>query len=281
MSEIDVKTALNVHLGIVRTGSSSIRRLIRDYCEISGEVCSHFPETDQEQKSDDAKYILMECPYPYHKQVERPCRYFTTLRDPVDSVISEYYFYLERNEIDKDVTLDDYISALPASYNKQARWMAAINSPDETRHLTTQPRNMFECGFYDTIDDSDLLEEVKESAAKYFAVIGLLERLEETAFLFATQMGWSTVPILKRMNPSIRTSIVKKTPPTVLQVQKIKACNRADEILYHSVVQNFNQQVQGIMQTYGSQFATYQEQCQVVDRAFLEKQEELVEKHKA
>lgn len=271
---------LYVHLGIVRTGSSSVRRLIRDYCKITSKICSHFPASAEEPILDDARYLFMECPYPYHLETERSCRYFTTIRNPVDSVISEYFFYLERKEIDLDVTLDDYIAALPTSYNKQARWIAALDSNDKDLHVTSQPRNMHEDGFYKDVSDSDLLDQVQKSAAKHMAIIGLLERMEETAFLLASQMGWQTVPVLRRMNPSVRQNFIKKSKPTDLQISKIKACNCVDEIVYQAVEQNFNVQVQQVMQNSASQFEQYKQYCRQVDEEFLAKQDNVIQKMK-
>ncbi|SCA57836.1 hypothetical protein MTBPR1_70108 [Candidatus Terasakiella magnetica] len=269
---------LLVHLGIVRTGSSSVRRLVRDYCQIKGETCSHFPETEDEPVTEQTRYLFTECPYPYHLDTDRHCQYFTTIRNPVDSVISEYFFYLEREKLDASVSLDDFIAALPKSYNKQARWIAAINSPDKKLHTLEQPRNMFEHGFYEDISDQDLLMQVQASAGKYFPCIGLLERMEESAFQIAAKFGWSTVPILSRMNASFKDEALKREKPTELQIAKIKECNRADDMLYQAVEHNFNQEISQIRSTLAEQMDFYKQECKRRDEELLKKRREVFEK---
>ena|GEM_PF-5775218 len=269
-----------VHLGIVRTGSSSVRRLVREYCQISQETCSHYPETEQEPIMDQTKYLFMECPFPFHRGTGRSCQYFTTIRNPIDSVISEYFFYLERQEIDPSVSLDDYISALPRSYNKQARWIAAINSEDSDLHRTDQPRTMCEDGFYKDISDQELLMQVQVSAQKHFPVIGLLERMEETAFLLANHLGWQRVPYVSRMNPSFRQAVIKKEKPTELQISKIQECNKVDILLYGAVEQNFNQQMIRVKSQFGPLLETYSIACKEKDDEMMAKRENVFQKIK-
>jgi hypothetical protein len=267
---------LFIHLGIVRTGSSTVRRLIRDSCQITGDKCSHFPETDKEPIVDDTRYLFTEVPYPYHLSTERPCHYFTTLRDPVESVISEYFFYLEKGDIDPETSLDDYIHALPKSYNKQARWIAAINSSDPKQHRLDQPRNLFENGFFEDISDETLKSQVNEAIHNHFRFIGLLEKMDETAFLMALKFGWKRVPMMVRMNPSFRQVMYKREKPTSLQLQKIKEHNQVDAWLYQQVEAIFNQEMKEIKHALGPQLEEYRRLFNEQDKHLMQKREDLL-----
>jgi hypothetical protein len=75
--------------------------------------------------------------YGIHQQFEKPYKYFTMLRDPIDRIISEYYYVFERpnhqaySEI-KTMSLAEFIDHFPLkSCNQQTRRISGlIQQPD-------------------------------------------------------------------------------------------------------------------------------------------------------
>jgi hypothetical protein len=80
-----------VHLGIPRTGSSTIRALIRNHCLTVGEGLVEHGD-DNRLIDRRHRYVISPTPYPMHRETSRTCLYFTSLRDPVEALLSLYYW---------------------------------------------------------------------------------------------------------------------------------------------------------------------------------------------
>ena len=82
---------LRVHLNIPRTGSSTVRALIRNHCQTFGEGLMEYGDGNRliDRRH---RYVISPTSYPVHRETSRTCRYFTTLRDPVESLLSLYHW---------------------------------------------------------------------------------------------------------------------------------------------------------------------------------------------
>ena len=80
-----------VHLGIPRTGSSTIRALIRNHCLTVGEGLVEHGD-DNRLIDRRHRYVISPTPYPMHRETSRTCLYFTSLRNPVEALLSLYYW---------------------------------------------------------------------------------------------------------------------------------------------------------------------------------------------
>ena len=111
-----------------------------------------------------------------HKILPQRATYITVLREPVDRVISAFYFMRSymlhpaywqfRRE---NWTLEDFVRRLPRE-NVQSRILAGgeFNSP---------------C-------TEEIFEQAKENLLRHFSVVGLSERFEESLALMKLRFGW-------------------------------------------------------------------------------------------
>ena len=111
-----------------------------------------------------------------HELLSQPATYITVLRDPVDRVISAFYFMrtyklhplywkLRRN----NWTLEDFVYRYQRE-NVQAKVVAGSD--------------------YDAPCTPKILERAKQNLGRHFSVVGLSERLEESLALMKLRFGW-------------------------------------------------------------------------------------------
>lgn len=111
-----------------------------------------------------------------HEILPQPATYITVLRDPVDRMLSAYYFMRNyklhplywkfRRE---NWTLEDFVRRSPRK-DVQCKILAGA----EYREPCT----------------ADICERAKENLLRYFSVVGLSERFEESLALMKLRFGW-------------------------------------------------------------------------------------------
>jgi hypothetical protein len=147
----------------------------------------------------------------------RATTFFTMLRDPVERVISEYYFNLH-NAGEKfhtalsrgRVTLDHFVnSELSAEvHNAQTRMLAGAKS---------------------AANPAELLELAGANLRERMAVVGISERLDETLLLCRAILGWRSI-IYRPINVNRRRPTLDRIAPAT--VTAIERANARDRSLY-------------------------------------------------
>ncbi len=207
--------ALLVHVGIPRTSSSTVRRVLREVftkpLELAEPTSSSYKVLPENRV-----LLLQESIFPVHKKTKRLCRYFTLLRDPVRAVVSEYYWRLTQRHFGTQglwtnvseeamkfsMSLEEYVAELPRCLNFSARLI--VSSADEaatTHGLPYYPGNN---AFFDDCDEDKLLERVLEIIDKQYAFVGVMELFEEAMFVLANLADIDNLPLWQRTNASVR-----------------------------------------------------------------------------
>jgi Galactose-3-O-sulfotransferase len=111
-----------------------------------------------------------------HAILPQPATYITVLRDPVDRVLSAFYFMRSyklhplywkfRRE---NWSVEDFLRRLPRG-NVQCKILAGAD--------------------YGKPCTAEICETAKENLARHFSVVGLLERFEESLALMKLRFGW-------------------------------------------------------------------------------------------
>ena len=124
-----------------------------------------------------------------HEFLPQPSTYMTMLRDPVDRIVSHYYFalrresqhYLYRSIMSKHMTLADYASSemSPELSNGQTRLLSGVENLNK---LT---------GFEPCTPE--MLERAKKNLKEHFSVVGLSERFDETLIILRKVFGWKNI----------------------------------------------------------------------------------------
>ena len=117
----------------------------------------------------------------FHDLMRCPCAYITILRDPVDRIVSHYYYvirdpshYLYRDVKGRKLSLLDYVRSglTPELDNAQVK------------QLSGEFVGYGEC-------TREHLERAKRNVTEQFVVAGLSERFDETLMLLKRRLHWS------------------------------------------------------------------------------------------
>ncbi|HTY55470.1 MAG TPA: sulfotransferase family 2 domain-containing protein [Candidatus Binataceae bacterium] len=169
-------------------------------------------------------------PFGLHKLLDAPATYMTMLREPVDRVISEYYYRINRLQHPyedrwmKKLSLEEYVRTTP-QHNIQTKLLAGRHSG------------------YDFLA-GDCTEETlavaKENLAQQFSLIGLTERFEESLALAKLAFGWK-IEHFADFNITGKRPAKSSVAPAIRDL--ISEFYQYDVALYEHVVGLFNQAV--------------------------------------
>lgn len=161
--------------------------------------------------------------YGIHEYFLQPVDYLTILRNPVDRIISHYYYVrrspdnkLHRWVTENNISLDEYASSGQASElnNGQTRMLCGIRSMDTV--LGHEP-----------VTDAAL--DAAKRNLEGITCIGLQERFDESLLMFQKTLGWKNIYYVKK-NVTRSRSSANAIPAETLQA--IQEQNRLDMALY-------------------------------------------------
>ena len=160
-----------------------------------------------EEKKARLRCIRGHMPFGLHQWLPKPATYITILRNPVNRVLSQYYYicrtpvhHLHSELIEKNVSLETYVRMVSDmnTTNLQTRWVAGCVDFD-----SVMPP-------YGDLP-ADALDLAKENIENFFSVCGLTERFDESLLLIRRIHGWKNVYYMRRNVGKRRSS--KEQPP--------------------------------------------------------------------
>lgn len=244
------KTVIFLH--IPKAAGSTMRKIInREYSKYSNDSVYLFDGSNIESsiekfkrlpKKDRNKIKILKghMSYGYHEYFDNECEYFTLLRDPIDRVISDFYYILEQpshsryEKVKKgSMSLYDYLKSKMsvAMSNAQTRLVAGYLSGAGDVKKEDLP--------FGKCTEETLLE--AEENLKEFSVVGLTERFDETLILLKRAFGWKT-PYYTRANVTKKRP--KKREISQESIRLIKDYNKYDIELYEYGKKLFDEQIE-------------------------------------
>ena len=160
-------------------------------------------------------------PFGLHERLPQPATYITFLREPVERVISEYYFALHyrlhpQHRRMQTLSLEDYALQTP-HHNLQTKLLAGRgNHPD----------------FLAGDCDEETVALAKDNLARHFSFVGLTERFDEGLAVLKLIFGWNIAQYASFNVTRVRPK--KDTVPAAVQAA-IAERNRHDVALYAHV----------------------------------------------
>ena len=203
---------LDIFMHIPKTGGTTLNELFKKQYKLN-EIFDHdsFQKkmmkldelTDMEKRN--IKAITGHYFYGIHQEFSRPFNYFTMLREPVDRVISSYYFLKDYPgyEMVKNMTLEEFVVKGPEAPNLQT---------------------LMVCGSQEKPD----IEKAKENL-KTFTVVGVTELFDETLFCLKKAYAWGDIHYTRKNITKNR--LAKEEVPSPLK-NLIRKYNALDMELY-------------------------------------------------
>ncbi|MDB4452797.1 sulfotransferase family 2 domain-containing protein [bacterium] len=175
-------------------------------------------------------------PFGLHKYMPGHSKYISILRDPIDRVISQYY-YIKKNNYNplheavegRGMSLPDFVSS----------GLAVGMNNGQCRFLNG---DLDAYAFNDC--SGELLENAKSHITEHFSWLGVTERFDESILILAGELGWEKPPFYFRENVAKKRNIVKDVKPEEIEV--IKNFNSLDIQLYNYVNGLLDEQIKSV-----------------------------------
>ncbi len=173
--------------------------------------------------------------YGFHELVPHPTTYITLLRDPVERIISQYYYIRRQRKTrppfdqvnSRNMSLHEYVCSNMASAleNEQTRLLAGQSGVYEINDTLERPTR------------ADL-EKARHNLQHHFAVVGIQERFDDTLLLLHQALGWNKL-WYRRQNVTHNRPLRDDCPPETLE--RIKQMNMLDIELYTEMRARFDE----------------------------------------
>lgn len=177
----------------------------------------------------DARLFLFEghIQFGLHSYLKAPYKYITFLRDPVERVLS-YYYYLKRRPnsrlrkegiFHRDMTLLDFVKEIdqPDVHNTQIQFVSGIQAnPDK------------------------MLERALKNVDEHFAFVGVTENFDESLLLLQKKFKWPP-PYYFTKNRTTKRPKSNEIDPNILNL--IREKNKEDITLYNTIYTEFERQL--------------------------------------
>jgi len=169
-----------------------------------------------------------------HDLLPQPSTYITLLRNPVDRALSHYYYvlkfpthYLHDQIAGQQMSLKDYVSSD----------LSVELDNHQTRMVTGGEAALVPVGQCST----DMLDVAKQHLHQQFAVVGTVERFDETLILLKEVFGWAT-PFYAKAN--VTQNRPKRRSLSTEELDLITSRNQIDLELYDYANHRLDQLIQ-------------------------------------
>jgi hypothetical protein len=228
-----------IFLHIPKTGGSTLASILNrrfadnDVWKFFGNEIEKLEER-LETKSDVDRLKLLEghIHFGWHKYFDKPAKYITVLRNPVDRVVSHYYHvrrdsnnYLHKEVVERNISLHDYVLS-------DLSWELDNAQTRQISGLIEVP--VGQC-------KRSMLDLALKNLQDKFLLVGLTERYNETLLLLHKLMGWKGIPFQKALNVGYNKPRHLHLDDAV--VKDIARKNSLDMELYNGVATVFEERV--------------------------------------
>ena len=171
----------------------------------------------------------------FHKYLPRPSTYITILRDPVDRVISHYYYVMRRPHhrlyetvTSANMSLEEYVESGTALELNNGQVRAFYG----TDHLNVEfgrcTRAMF--------------DEATRNMRSHFSVVGTADRFDEALLLMKHRLQWNRQPFYLAKNVTKDRPSLRNVPKHV--IRKIQDANELDIEFFDAARRSFDEEVE-------------------------------------
>ncbi|MEM9923962.1 MAG: sulfotransferase family 2 domain-containing protein [Cyanobacteria bacterium P01_D01_bin.50] len=161
--------------------------------------------------------------------------YITMLRDPIERIISFYYYVLRNPDhnhynliTSKNLSLKDYVKSGIGKQldNGQTRLLSGIDALDVEFGSCSET----------------MLSRAKLNIQKYFSVVGITEKFDESLLLMKSKLNWKKSILYRKAN--VTKNRPKKLDIPEVDLKEIEKQNEFDIELYRYAEELFTNQLQ-------------------------------------
>ena len=169
--------------------------------------------------------IMGHMPFGIHEYLEDNFRYITFIRDPVNRVLSQFGQYIrmiQNNELKGDkISLEEFVKSRPTVLNNhQTRFISGLN--------------------FNSYTTEACFERALENIEKYFSIVGVVERFDESLLLLSRLYHWQDISYVER-NKAVKRISVSEFDPHL--IERIREANRLDTALHFHAIKVLNEKV--------------------------------------
>jgi len=236
---------LIIFLHLPRTAGSTLRHIIeRQYDPSSilnlygsdfGEEVAAIPPTQMDRLC----VVMGHFYFGVHTFLSKPFTYITLLRDPIERIISHYY-YAQRApshyfyHAARKLSLKEFVEYCSRSSNESGTSLGYCSDNDQTRQLAGR------CGVPSFGTSSDEMLSIAKRNLGEFAMFGTAEEFDRSLILIKRILGWRN-PFYTKQNVSRRRARKEDFAPETLRI--IEAYNPLDIELYRYAKQLFEEKI--------------------------------------
>ena len=227
---MNIMKDLFIHLHIPKTGGTTLRDIIQR--QYQSEKILMIPKLDESEdilkevstsQINQLKLIQGHLKYGIHNHFHRRAKYFAIIRDPINRVLSTYYYVLSQKNnpqnlstSNNQMTIYDYVQSgvNPFLINEQTQLISG-----KTGNIDNP-----------IIKSEELFSLAKENIENDFLFLGITEMFDETILILKNMLGWH-MPYYSIANRTKNKPNYDAVDPTVISF--LKEHNQLDIKLYN------------------------------------------------
>ncbi len=223
-----------IHLHMPKTAGTTLKYIIGKNINrnCNFHVYKDAPERDailKELSKKNVACIQGHFPFGVHHYFSTPSTYITMLREPVERIISEYYF----------------IRSIPThDQHEKVSNMSLEEYHKQNDHMNLQTRLL--SGYLGSPLTNPHLEQAKKNIETYFSVVGITEMFNESLYLMKKRFGWQNT-FFRKQNMTKNKPQVEHLSPRI--IASIKENNQLDMELYRLSKQKLMKQLNNFRST--------------------------------
>ena len=226
-----------------KSGGNTFQSIISKQKQYNSDTCIWRYCEAHNLTTEEQKRIELVCcghiPFGYHNNLPQTnFNYIAFLRHPVERLISFFYYLRSENnggievrDMFSKMTLFDYVSNEKFNRSEDifpGSWVCAtVNS--QTRMLAG------------TMEDD--FETAKNNLEKYFSIVGITERFDETLRVVEKKLGWE-INGYEKINVTPNKPVLEEIPNEIIEI--IKSKNEKDIALYEYANHLLDEQLKSI-----------------------------------
>jgi len=247
-----------IFMHIEHTGGTTLRDVVlRQYAKNRVHVIYRSTFTNQwmempEQERRQYQGVIGHLYYGLHRHIPAPqTTYFAMLRQPADRLVSDYYYAARRETsplyaqiASGELTLEGFIRKRTAEHTLQLARIVGGTDADIQKYRITLP--------------ADALEIAQAHIEQHFALVGTVERYDETLLMMQRALNWQKPVTYLRRNTTAKRPRVADLPQSTRDL--LAEATATEQQLYDWVKARLESQIAALGDAFAQEVAQFKDE---------------------